>query len=79
MPKALPVDGPLIVAAAGRRETVLRSAFGDAGVDALELSTTDNLVDAILRFADLRRRRRQLSAGGSLPLHLGGTHGFRMA
>jgi uncharacterized protein (DUF58 family) len=61
-------------AAAGRREHALRSAFGDAGVDALELSTTDDLVDAILRFADLRKRRRQLSAGGSLPQHLGGSH-----
>ena len=62
------------VAAAGRREAALRTAFSDAGVDALELSTTDDLVDAILRFADLRKRRRQLSAGGSLPQHLGGTH-----
>jgi len=61
-------------AAAARREETLRSAFGDAGVDALELSTTDDLVDAILRFADLRKRRRQLSAGGSLPQHLGGSH-----
>ncbi|MBS1213711.1 MAG: hypothetical protein H6R26_2328 [Proteobacteria bacterium] len=61
-------------AAAGRREDALRSAFGDAGVDALELCTTDDLVDAILRFADLRKRRRQLSAGGSLPQHLGGSH-----
>jgi uncharacterized protein (DUF58 family) len=61
-------------AAADRREEALRSAFRDAGVDALELSTTDDLVDAILRFADLRKRRRQLSAGGSLPQHLRGTH-----
>ena len=59
-------------AVAGRREADLRSALGDAGVDALELSTADDLGDAILRFADLRKRRRQLSAGGSLPLHLGG-------
>jgi uncharacterized protein (DUF58 family) len=66
-------------AAAGRREAALRSAFGDAGVDALELSTTDDLIDAILRFADLRKRRRQLSAGGSLPRHLGGSHGVHMA
>jgi uncharacterized protein (DUF58 family) len=66
-------------AAAGRREAALRSAFGDAGADALELSTTDDLVDAILRFADLRKRRRQLSAGGSLPRHLGGSHDLHMA
>ena len=66
-------------AAAGRHEAALRSAFGDAGVDALELSTTDDLVNAILRFADLRKRRRQLSAGGSLPQHLGGSHDVPMA
>ena len=47
-------------AAAQRRETDLRSAFRQAGVDALELSTDDSLVDAILRFADLRKRRSQL-------------------
>jgi uncharacterized protein (DUF58 family) len=66
-------------AAASRREAALRSALGDAGVDALELSTTDDLVDAILRFADLRKRRRQLSAGGSLPQHLGGGHDVHLA
>jgi uncharacterized protein (DUF58 family) len=57
-------------AAAERREGEIRSAFGRAGVDALELSTGDDLVDAILRFADLRKRRSQLAAGGSLPGHL---------
>jgi len=66
-------------AAAGRREATLRSALGDAGVDALELSTADDLVEAILRFADLRKRRRQLSAGGSLPQHLGGGHDVHLA
>ena len=44
---------------------------GNAGVDALELSTSDDLVDAILRFADLRKRRSQLATGGGLPQHLG--------
>ena len=57
-------------AVAERREQELRSAFRQAGVDALELSTNDDLVDAILRFADLRKRRSQLAAGGSLPKHL---------
>jgi uncharacterized protein (DUF58 family) len=66
-------------AAAARREATLRSALGDAGVDALELSTADDLVNAILRFADLRKRRRQLSAGGSLPQHLGGSHDVHVA
>jgi uncharacterized protein (DUF58 family) len=58
--------------AAARRETELRGAFRQAGVDALELSTDGDLVDAILRFADLRKRRSQLAAGGGLPLHLAG-------
>ena len=60
-----------------RRE--LRSAFSQAGVDALELSTDDDLVDAILRFADLRKRRSQLAAGGSLPQHLRGSHEVSVA
>jgi uncharacterized protein (DUF58 family) len=58
-------------ATAERRERALRAAFADAGVDALELSTDDDLVDTILRFADLRKRRSQLAGGGALPTHLG--------
>jgi len=57
-------------AAAERREQALRAALSDAGVDALELSTNDDLVDTILRFADLRKRRSQLAGGGMLPAHL---------
>ncbi|HEV7801010.1 MAG TPA: DUF58 domain-containing protein [Burkholderiales bacterium] len=57
-------------AAAARRETALRTAFRDAGVDALELSTDDDLVDSLLRFTDLRKRRSRLAAGGGLPAHL---------
>ncbi len=57
-------------AAARRRETELRSALQQAGVDALELSTGDDLVDAIFRFTDLRKHRSQLAAGGNLPDHL---------
>jgi uncharacterized protein (DUF58 family) len=56
--------------AAERRELEVRASFRKAGVDALELATDDNLTDAILRFADLRKRRSQLAAGGSLPQHL---------
>ncbi len=55
--------------AAARREAALRAAFGDAGVDVLELSTDDDLVEAILRFADLRKRRGRLAAGGAMPDH----------
>ncbi len=63
---------------AERREQELRSAFTQAGVDALELSTNDDLVNAILRFADLRKRRSQL-AGGGLPQHLRGSHDVSLA
>lgn len=55
---------------ARRRESALREAFAEAGVDVLELSTDDDLVDAILRFADLRKRRSRLAAAGGLPAHL---------
>ncbi|MFL6648371.1 MAG: DUF58 domain-containing protein [Sulfurifustaceae bacterium] len=55
---------------AERREQKLRAAFHDAGVDALELSTNDDLTDALLRFVDLRKRRSQLAAGGAMPTHL---------
>jgi uncharacterized protein (DUF58 family) len=58
-------------AVAEQREADIRASFRKAGVDALELATDDNLTDAIMRFADLRKRRSQLAAGGSLPQHLG--------
>ena len=53
--------------AAETREAQLRAAFRRAGVDALELSTDDDLADAILRFAELRKRRSRVSAGAVLP------------
>lgn len=56
--------------AAERRERKLRAAFRDAGVDALELSTNDDLAEALLRFADLRKRRGRLAAGAVAPSHL---------
>ncbi len=55
--------------AAERTEEALRTAFHEAGVDALELSTEDDLVDTILRFADLRKRRSHLAGGGVPPRH----------
>jgi uncharacterized protein (DUF58 family) len=54
---------------AAQRESDLREALVKAGVDALELSTDADLVDAIVRFVDMRKRRSQLAAGG-LPAHL---------
>jgi len=55
------------VKAAEAREARLRAGFRDAGVDVLELSTNDDLADAILRFADLRKRRSHLAAGAVMP------------
>jgi len=65
--------------AAQRRERELRHALRDAGVDALELCTDDDLVDAIMRFADLRKRRSQLATGGAVPRHLEASNDVSMA
>jgi uncharacterized protein (DUF58 family) len=55
---------------AEQREAQLHQALTRAGVDTLELATDDDLVDAVLRFADMRRQRSRLAAGGGLPAHL---------
>ena len=65
-------------AAAERREEALRAALADAGVDTLELCTDEDLASAILRFADLRKRRSQL-AGGGLPTRLRPSHELSLA
>ena len=60
-------------AAAERRETALREALAHAGVDTLELGTDDDLVDAVLRFADLKKQRSRLanwSGGGRSISHV---------
>jgi uncharacterized protein (DUF58 family) len=49
--------------AAQRREEALHQAFREAGVDALELATGDDLVETLMRFSELRKRRRRLAAG----------------
>jgi uncharacterized protein (DUF58 family) len=54
---------------AAQRESELRQSLTRCSVDALELSTDADLVDAIVRFVEMRKRRSQLS-GGSLPPHL---------
>jgi len=48
-------------AVAERRENQLREALASAGVDTLELATDDDLPNAILRFADLRKQRSRLA------------------
>ena len=54
---------------AAQREAHLREGLARAGVDTLELATDDDLVDALVRFVELRKRRARLSSG-SLPTHL---------
>lgn len=49
---------------AAKRETALREAFAEAGADCIELATDDDLVDTLLRFIRLRKRRAQLASGG---------------
>ena len=57
-------------AAAQQRDADTRAMLQQAGVDTLELATDDDLVDSIVRFADLRKRRTQLASGGGLPAHI---------
>ena len=54
-------------AAAQKRETALLGGLARAGVDTLELSTDGELLDAILRFADLRRQRSRLANWSGKP------------
>ncbi|MBF8264654.1 MAG: protein of unknown function DUF58 [Dehalococcoidia bacterium] len=50
------------IEAARRREYELRVIFGRAGVDAAALSTEDDLVKGIIRFATLRKQRKSSPA-----------------
>ena len=54
-------------AAAERRETALLEGLARAGVDTLELATDDDLMDSILRFADLRKQRSRLANWSGKP------------
>ncbi len=49
-------------ALADARETALRGFFEKAGVDVLELATEDDVLDAVLRFADMRKQSQRRSA-----------------
>lgn len=51
---------------AEERETQIRSALRRAGVDTLELSTGDDLTEALIRFADLRKQHSRLTGGRAL-------------
>lgn len=50
------------IEAARRREYELRVIFGRAGVDAASLSTEDDMVKGIIRFATLRKQRKSSPA-----------------
>lgn len=49
-------------AAAAERDEGLRAIFHKAGVDVVELSTNDDVLDAMLRFADMRKQSLRRSA-----------------
>ena len=49
---------------AAAREEALRTTFANAGVDALEISTDEDPVDAVARFAHMRRRRATMAQPG---------------
>ncbi len=55
---------------AEQRETELRTSLARAGVDTLELSTEDALVDTLVRFTHLRQRRGKQSPRAAIPTHL---------
>lgn len=48
-----------------RRQQALEAAFARAGVDVIELDTDEDLVDALMRFAELRRMRSRLASGAT--------------
>jgi uncharacterized protein (DUF58 family) len=58
-------------AAAEKRETQLLQALARAGVDTLELATDGDLMDTILRFADLRKQRSRLANWSGKPQRFG--------
>jgi hypothetical protein len=58
------------IAAAEHNEAALMAGFSRAGMDVLELSTGDDLLDAILRFTGLRKASARMGGGvskGAMP------------
>jgi uncharacterized protein (DUF58 family) len=49
------------------QEAQLRDGLAQSGADALELATDDDVLDAMLRFADLRRQRARLKTPTRFP------------
>ncbi len=57
-------------ALAEEQEARLREALGSSGADTLELATDEDLLEALLRFVDLRRQRSRLKTPARFPAHL---------
>ena len=55
---------------AADQEAAIFDALSASGADTLELATDDDLLDALLRFADLRRQRARLKSPLRFPAHL---------
>ncbi len=56
-------------AIADAQEATLREQLARSGADTLELATDDDLLDAMLRFCDLRRQRARLKTPARFPAH----------
>jgi uncharacterized protein (DUF58 family) len=56
-------------AIAEQQEQALLDGLMRSGADTLELATDDDLLDALMRFADLRRQRARLKVPGRFPTH----------
>ena len=52
---------------AQEQEMALRQALGHSGADTLEVATDDDVLDAMLRFADMRRQRSRLKTPMRFP------------
>ena len=57
-------------ALAEEHDSAVISSLATSGADILELATDDDLLDALLRYADLRRRRARSKALLRFPAHL---------
>ena len=69
-----PVFRHRFMSLAAEREANLRSALAQAGVDALEVSTDEDLFEVMVRFADLRKRRARSSLGSRHAPHIQPLH-----
>jgi uncharacterized protein (DUF58 family) len=64
------------VAAAAATETAVMNGFTKAGMDVLELSTGDDLVEGIRLFADQRKAQARLNGGAALPSTVAANQGL---